>query len=97
MLLTKVKKKQVGNRTNKKDAKMNWGGIKVAIISVKHLTKQYKRYKKEEGMKGSIRSLFKSEYIYKTAVSDLTLEIEQGEMVGLIGPNGAGKTTLIKM
>ncbi|WP_270049179.1 ATP-binding cassette domain-containing protein [Cellulosilyticum sp. WCF-2] len=48
-------------------------------------------------MKGSIRSLFKSEYIYKTAVSDLTLEIEQGEMVGLIGPNGAGKTTLIKM
>ena len=76
---------------------MNWGGIKVAIISVKYLTKQYKRYKKEEGMKGSIRSLFKSEFIYKTAVSDLTLEIEQGEMVGLIGPNGAGKTTLIKM
>jgi branched-chain amino acid transport system ATP-binding protein len=28
-----------------------------------------------------------------TAVSDLSLSIEQGELVGLIGPNGAGKTT----
>lgn len=74
-----------------------WGGMRVAIISVEHLTKKYKRYKKEEGMKGSIKSLFKREYIYKTAVSDLSLEIEQGEMVGLIGPNGAGKTTFIKM
>jgi ABC-type branched-subunit amino acid transport system ATPase component/ABC-type branched-subunit amino acid transport system permease subunit len=29
-----------------------------------------------------------------TAVSDATIEIYQGEIVGLIGPNGAGKTTL---
>jgi branched-chain amino acid transport system ATP-binding protein len=28
-----------------------------------------------------------------TAVSDLNVEIEQGEIIGLIGPNGAGKTT----
>jgi ABC-2 type transport system ATP-binding protein len=32
-----------------------------------------------------------------TAVSDLTLEIPQGEIYGLIGPNGAGKTTTIRM
>jgi ABC-type branched-subunit amino acid transport system ATPase component/branched-subunit amino acid ABC-type transport system permease component len=29
-----------------------------------------------------------------TAVADATLEVREGEIVGLIGPNGAGKTTL---
>ncbi len=31
------------------------------------------------------------------AVSDVTLSIAQGEVVGLIGPNGAGKTTLVNV
>lgn len=33
----------------------------------------------------------------KTAVSDLNLSIEQGELFALLGVNGAGKTTTIKM
>jgi ABC-2 type transport system ATP-binding protein len=32
-----------------------------------------------------------------TAVNEVTLTINQGEIFGLIGPNGAGKSTLIKM
>lgn len=32
-----------------------------------------------------------------TAVDNLTLEIEWGELFGLLGPNGAGKTTCINM
>jgi ABC-2 type transport system ATP-binding protein len=33
----------------------------------------------------------------KTAVDDLSLTVEPGEVFGLLGPNGAGKSTLIKM
>jgi ABC-2 type transport system ATP-binding protein len=33
----------------------------------------------------------------KTAVEDLTLQVEQGEVFGFLGPNGAGKTTSVKM
>lgn len=32
-----------------------------------------------------------------TAVDDLSLEIQQGEVFGLLGPNGAGKTTTVNM
>ena len=31
------------------------------------------------------------------AVSDLSFEVERGQVVGLLGPNGAGKTTTLRM
>lgn len=33
----------------------------------------------------------------KEAVSDISLKLKQGEVVGLLGPNGAGKTTTFKI
>src|SRR3954465_15375705 len=35
--------------------------------------------------------------IEKTALSDLSLEVSQGEIFGYLGPNGAGKTTTLKL
>ena len=37
------------------------------------------------------------EYKGLTAVKDLSLELDAGDIFGFIGPNGAGKTTTIKM
>lgn len=36
-------------------------------------------------------------YDKRAVVEDVSLEVEQGEIVGLLGPNGAGKTTTFHM
>lgn len=68
----------------------------MAIISVDHLSKHYKVYRKEAGLVGSFKSLFNRKYETVKAVDDISFEIEEGELIGFIGPNGAGKTTTLK-
>lgn len=76
-----------------------WKGyeMKHIVIETEGLVKTYRRYRKKEGIRGSIASLWKREYEEKTAVNQVNLSVGEGEFLGLIGPNGAGKTTLIKM
>lgn len=76
---------------------MNQNKSNKIIIDAADLSKTYRRYKKKEGIRGSIAGLFKREYEEKAAVSHMNLQVREGEFIGLIGPNGAGKTTLIKM
>jgi ABC-2 type transport system ATP-binding protein len=67
------------------------------MIETSQLTKVYRRFEKEPGFKGSVKSLFHRAYVEKTALNRFDLSISEGEFVGLIGPNGAGKTTLVKL
>ncbi|MBO5353097.1 MAG: ABC transporter ATP-binding protein [Lachnospiraceae bacterium] len=39
----------------------------------------------------------RKKFIKKTAVEDITLELEEGRIYALLGPNGSGKTTFMKM
>jgi ABC-2 type transport system ATP-binding protein len=66
-------------------------------IKVEHLSKSFDYYKKELGLKNSLKNLFFREKLTKEAVRDICFEIQAGEMVGFLGPNGAGKTTTLKM
>jgi ABC-2 type transport system ATP-binding protein len=43
-----------------------------------------------------VNHIFKT-YGNRTAVDDVSFDVNQGEIFGLIGPNGAGKTTTIRM
>ena len=67
------------------------------IISVKNLSRTFKKPIRDEGLKGMIKALFSRKYEEVKAVDDISFEIEQGEIVGYIGANGAGKSTTIKM
>jgi ABC-2 type transport system ATP-binding protein len=61
------------------------------------VSKDFIKYEKGKGLKGLIRGFFNAKKIVYHAVSDISFEIQKGEMVGYIGANGAGKSTTIKM
>mgnify|MGYP001236718461 CR=1 FL=1 len=67
------------------------------FIQINNLSKSFKLFKRNAGLKGAIRSFFNREYEYFTALNDINLNISEGEIIGILGENGAGKTTLIKL
>lgn len=66
-------------------------------INAQGLTKEFKSHKSRPGLKGAFRDLLNREYQLLRAVDDVSLQVNEGEMVGYIGENGAGKSTTIKM
>ncbi len=66
-------------------------------IHAEHLCKDFRRYKKQPGLKGALKGLWRREYETTHAVKEVSFDIAPGEFVGFLGPNGAGKTTTLKM
>jgi ABC-2 type transport system ATP-binding protein len=67
------------------------------IIEVRELSKQFRTFRRREGVLGALQNLFVREYITVNAVDRVSFTIQPGEMVGYIGANGAGKSTTIKI
>jgi ABC-2 type transport system ATP-binding protein len=69
----------------------------MSAIEARDLTKIYRTYRKESGLKGAVKGLFRRRHDETRAVDHVSFQIETGEFVGFLGPNGAGKTTVLKM
>ena len=67
------------------------------MITMEHVCKSYKIAKRNAGFKEACKALFRRETEEIQALSDVSFQIGDGEMVGYIGPNGAGKSSTIKI
>jgi ABC-2 type transport system ATP-binding protein len=69
----------------------------MSAIEASGLTKVYRTYRKQPGLRGAVTGLVRRKYDEIRAADNISFQIEEGELVGFLGPNGAGKTTVLKM
>jgi ABC-2 type transport system ATP-binding protein len=66
-------------------------------IVAEGLTKVFRTAARRPGVRGALRGIVAPERVAKVAVDQVSLRVDQGELLALLGPNGAGKSTTIKM
>ncbi|MDR1588609.1 MAG: ATP-binding cassette domain-containing protein [Oscillospiraceae bacterium] len=66
-------------------------------IITQNLSRVYKSPVEKTGLARSAKGLFRKEFKYINAVTDMSFCAEHGDKIGILGLNGAGKSTLIKM
>lgn len=70
---------------------------KQVAIRVDNLKKIYKLYDKPSDRLKETFGLAKGKYKEHYALNGVSLDIYQGETVGIIGTNGSGKSTILKI
>ncbi|MBS6396891.1 MAG: ABC transporter ATP-binding protein [Clostridiales bacterium] len=71
------------------------GGI---AIKLENITKVYKLYNRNrDRLKDSLGLTRQKCYSEHYALRDVSMEVREGEMVGIIGVNGSGKSTILKI
>lgn len=73
------------------------GVCSMPIISIQDLVKEFRLVQPYSGNFSALRTFFSPKYVVKRVVDQISLDINEGEVVGYVGPNGAGKSTTIKM
>lgn len=69
----------------------------MAQIVLEDIRKHFRVYERPEGKWGLLKGAFTRAVRRVQALDGISMQIEQGELVGYIGPNGAGKSTSVKI
>ena len=79
------------------DRRRRTGGAALMVIQAHGLRKRFRVRTRTPGTLGALRGLVMPRRRRITAVDDIELAVDRGEVIAFIGPNGAGKSTTIKL
>lgn len=83
-----------------KDTTLNMINLEQTVIDLRHVTMNFRLAQEEaSSLKEYMIRMLKGQNHYRilTVLNNITLEVKQGDVLGIIGTNGSGKSTLLKI